>query len=106
MKNIGHLMKQAQKMQDDMARVQERIASMESEGQSGAGLVKVVTSGKGDIKSITIDPTLLSEDIEILQDLIIAAFNDSKSKMDQKSAEEMKSVTGGFPIPDGIKFPF
>jgi len=107
MVNIGNMMKQAQQMQKKIAEVQEKLNSIEVEGTSGGGLVKVVSTAKGSIKSISIDDSLMKkEEKEITEDLIIAAINDAKSKAELATEEEMKSVTGGINLPPGMKLPF
>jgi DNA-binding YbaB/EbfC family protein len=105
--NFKNIMKQAQEMQAKMAAAQDALAAMEIEGQSGAGMVKVVMSGKGELKSLSINPEILKpEEVEILEDLIIAAVNDARTKADEKSADVMAQVTSGMPLPDGMKLPF
>ena len=105
--NIGNMMKQAQQLQKKMAEVQEKLNSIEVEGTSGGGMIKVVASAKGDIKRISIDDSLMKkEEKEITEDLIVAAINDAKKKGEMAAQEEMKSVTGGIPLPPGMKLPF
>jgi hypothetical protein len=107
MKNqLAGLMKQAQQMQDNMKKVQEQLASIEVEGQSGAGLVKVVMNCRNDVKRVTIDPSLLADDKDMLEDLVAAAVNDALRKAEQTSQERMASVTAGLPLPPGFKMPF
>jgi DNA-binding YbaB/EbfC family protein len=107
MKNqLAGLMKQAQAMQDNLKRVQDELATMEVEGQSGAGLVKVVMTCKHDVKRITIDPSLLADDKDMLEDLVAAAFNDGVRRAEALSQEKMAKVTAGMPIPPGMKLPF
>jgi DNA-binding YbaB/EbfC family protein len=107
MKNqLAGLMKQAQAMQDNMKKIQEEIAALEVEGQAGAGLVKVVMTGRHDVKRVTIDPTLLGEDKDMLEDLVAAAVNDAARKIEAASQEKMASVAGGLPLPPGFKLPF
>jgi hypothetical protein len=107
MKNIGNMLKQAQQMQTKMAEVQERLAAMEVEGTAGAGLVTVTISGKNDIKKVKIDPSLIDpEEAEVLEDLIVAAAADAKSKVDEAMQEEMAKLTGGMQLPPGMKLPF
>lgn len=107
MKNINQMMKQAQEFQQKMADMQERLNHVEMEGSSGGGLVKVTVSGKGDMKRISIDPSIVdSKEVEVLEDLIIAAFNDAKTKVEAHMAEEMSKVTGGLNLPAGMKLPF
>ena len=107
MVNIGNMMKQAQEMQKKIAEVQERLESIEVEGVSGGGMVKVVSSAKGNIKSISLDPSLMNEkEKDITEDLIVAAINDAKKKAEEATQEEMKNVTGGLTLPPGMKLPF
>ncbi|MCE2914892.1 MAG: YbaB/EbfC family nucleoid-associated protein [Rubrivivax sp.] len=107
MKNqLAGLMKQAQAMQDNMKRAQDELALMEVEGQSGAGLVKVTMTCKHDVKRIAIDPSLLADDKDMLEDLVAAAFNDAVRRADEVSAEKMGKLTAGLPLPGGMKFPF
>ena len=107
MVNIGNMMKQAQQLQKKMAEAQEKLNLIEVEGISGGGLVKVIATAKGDIKRINIDDSLLKkEEKEMIEDLIIAAINDAKQKGETASQEEMKSITGGLPLPPGMKLPF
>jgi DNA-binding YbaB/EbfC family protein len=107
MVNIGNMMKQAQQLQKKMAEAQEKLNSIEVEGVSGGGMVKVLATGKGEIKRIHIDDSLLVKDEkEMMEDLIVAAINDAKQKGEAASQEEMKSVTGGIPLPPGMKLPF
>jgi hypothetical protein len=107
MKNIGNMLKQAQQMQTKMAEVQERLAAMEVEGTAGAGLVTVTMSGKNDIKKVKIDPSLIDpNEAEVLEDLIVAAASDAKTKVDETMQEEMAKLTGGMQMPPGMKLPF
>ena len=107
MVNIGNMMKQAQQLQKKMAEAQEKLNLIEVEGSSGGGVVKVIATAKGDIKRLMIDDSLMSkEEKEITEDLIVAAINDAKQKGEIASQEEMKSVTGGIPLPPGMKMPF
>lgn len=107
MKNLAGLMKQAQQMQSKMADMQEALAELEIEGASGAGMVKVVMTGKHSLSSIKIDPALVnSDDIEVLEDLIMAAINDASSKVEAAKQEKMQDVTGGLNLPAGMKLPF
>ena len=107
MKNqLAGLMKQAQQMQDNMKKAQEELARTEVEGQSGAGLVKVIMTCRHDVKRVTIDPSLLTEDREMLEDLIAAAFNDGVRRVEATTQEKMASVTVGMPMPPGFKLPF
>ena len=107
MVNIGNMMKQAQQLQKKMSDAQEKLKSIEVEGTSGGGLVKVLSTAKGEIKKISIDDSLMNKDEkEITEDLVVAAINDAKQKGEIASQEEMKSVTGGIPLPPGMKLPF
>ena len=104
--NIQAMMKQAQQMQDNLKKAQEELALIEVEGQSGAGLVKVVMTCKNDVKRVTIDPSLLADDKDMLEDLVAAAFNDAVRRAEATSAEKMGKLTAGMPLPPGMKFPF
>ena len=105
--DLGKMMKQAQQLQAKMAEVQEEIQQLEATGSSGAGLVTVTLSGKGDLKGLTIDPSLMKPDeTDILEDLMVAAHADAKQKVDAAVAEKMASVTGGLQLPAGMKLPF
>ena len=107
MVNIGNMMKQAQQLQKKMADAQEKLNAIEVEGTSGGGLVKVISTAKGEVKRIIIDDTILKpEEKEITEDLIVAAINDAKQKAETAAQEEMKSLTGGLSLPPGMKFPF
>ncbi len=106
MKGIGDLMKQAQQMQEKMQQAQQEVSKVEVQGESGAGLVKVVMTGRHDVKSIDIDPSLLTEEKEVLEDLIAAAVNDAVRKVEDETKDMMSSVTNGIPIPPGFKMPF
>ncbi|GAB4121700.1 MAG: YbaB/EbfC family nucleoid-associated protein [Rubrivivax sp.] len=107
MKNqLAGLMKQAQAMQENLKKAQEELALIEVEGQSGAGLVKVVMTCKHDVKRVTIDPSLLADDKDMLEDLVAAAFNDALRRAEETSAEKMGKLTAGLPLPGGMKFPF
>ena len=98
-------MKQAQEMQENLKKAQEQIATMEIEGQAGAGLVKVVMTGRHDIKRVHIDSSLMSDDKEMLEDLVAAAVNDAVRKVESTTQEKMSGVTSGIPLPPGMKFP-
>ena len=104
--NIGQLMKQAQMMQDNMRRMQEQLATMEVEGQSGAGLVKVQMTCKHEVKRVSIDPSLLGEDRDMLEDLVAAAFNDGLRRAEATTQEKLGGLTAGMPLPPGFKLPF
>jgi DNA-binding YbaB/EbfC family protein len=107
MKNqLAGLMKQAQAMQDNLKKAQEELAHIEVEGQSGAGLVKIVMTCKHDVRRVTIDPSLFDEDKDMLEDLVAAAFNDALRRAEETSAEKMGKLTAGMPLPPGMKFPF
>ena len=107
MKNqLAGLMKQAQAMQDNMKRAQDELALMEVEGVSGAGLVKVTMTCKHDVKRIAIDPSLLTDDKDMLEDLVAAAFNDGLRRAEELSTAKMGKLTAGMPLPPGMKFPF
>jgi nucleoid-associated protein EbfC len=108
MKNqLAGLMKQAQAMQDNMKKAQEQLALIEVEGQSGAGMVKVTMTCKNDVKRVQIDPSLLADDKDMLEDLVAAAFNDAVRKAESTAAEKMSGVTAGMPgLPPGFKMPF
>jgi len=107
MKNqIAGLMKQAQAMQDNLKKAQEELALIEVEGQSGAGLVKVTLTCKHDVKRVVIDPSLLADDKDMLEDLVAAAFNDGIRRAEEVSSEKMGKLTAGMPLPGGMKFPF
>lgn len=103
---LAGLMKQAQAMQENMKRAQEELAQLEVEGQSGAGLVKVVMTCKHDVRRLSIAPSLLADDKDMLEDLVAAAFNDAVRRADEISAEKMGKLTAGMPMPPGMKFPF
>ena len=106
MKNLGALMKQAQEMQSKMAEMQARLAEAEVVGTAGAGMVNVTVNGKGEVRNITIDPGLTTgEEVEILEDLLVAAFNDARAKVDHLASEEMKKITGGLDLPPGMSLP-
>lgn len=105
--NIQQMMKQAQAMQKKMAEAQEKLADAEFEGKSGGDMLKIVISGKGDVKSVKIDPSLIDpEDPEMLEDLIVAAFNNAKKAADEESSGAMNDMMGGLKLPPGFKMPF
>lgn len=106
MKGLNDLMKQAQEMQQKMQDSQAELANLEVQGESGAGLVKVTMSGRHDVKKVEIDPSLMQEDREILEDLLAAAVNDSVRRVEIANKEKMQEFTQGMPLPDGFKFPF
>jgi DNA-binding YbaB/EbfC family protein len=103
---LAGLMKQAQQMQENMKKMQEQLASTEVEGQSGAGMVKVVMTCRHDVKRVTIDESLLKDDKEMLEDLIAAAVNDAVRRVETTVQEKMAGVTAGLPLPPGFKMPF
>jgi len=103
---LAGLMRQAQRMQEDMKKAQEELAEIEVEGAAGGGLVKVTMSCKNDVRRITIDPELLEEDKDMLEDLIAAAFNDALRKAEKTAQEKMAGVTAGLPLPPGMNLPF
>ncbi|HLJ65518.1 MAG TPA: YbaB/EbfC family nucleoid-associated protein [Stellaceae bacterium] len=107
MKNLGQMMKQAQQMQARMTQMQERLAQTEMTGAAGAGMVQVTLTGQGDVRRVKIDPSLLvPAEAEILEDLIMAAFKDAKTRVETQAREEMSKVTGGLNLPPGLKLPF
>jgi DNA-binding YbaB/EbfC family protein len=104
---LAGLMKQAQAMQDNLKKAQEELATIEVSGESGAGLVKVIMTCKHDVKRVTIDPSLLADDKDMLEDLVAAAFNAAVRKAEETSQEKMGKLTAGMPgLPGGMKFPF
>jgi DNA-binding YbaB/EbfC family protein len=107
MKNLGNMLKEAHKLQSKMADMQAKLAETEIAGQAGAGLVKVTVNGKGEMRAIKIDPSLAEPgEIEVLEDLIVAAFNDAKTRLEAHLQEEMGKLTGGMILPPGLKLPF
>ena len=107
MVDIGNMMKKAQQLQQKMSDMQKKLNSIEVEGSSGGGLVKVTATAKGIIKKIVLDDSLLTpKEKEIVEDLIVAAINDAKQKGETAAEEEMKNITGGLPLPPGMKLPF
>ena len=107
MKNLSQMMKQAQQMQAKMAEMQAKLETVEMTGAAGGGMVRVTLNGKGAVKSVAIDKTLMNPDeTEVLEDLIVAAFNDAKTKIETHIADEMKQLTGGLNLPPGMKLPF
>lgn len=103
---LAGLMKQAQQMQENMRKAQEQLAMVEVEGQSGAGLVKAVVTCRNEVKRVSIDPSLLADDKDMLEDLVVAALNDALRKAEQTSQERMGNLTAGLPLPPGFKLPF
>ncbi|SMF08541.1 hypothetical protein SAMN02745866_00628 [Alteromonadaceae bacterium Bs31] len=106
MKGLGDIMKQAQEMQEKMQKMQDDIASLEVEGQAGAGLVKVVMTGRHDIKKVDIDSSLMTEEKEMLEDLLAAAVNDAVRRVEEENKSRLGDLTGGFQMPPGFKMPF
>lgn len=103
---MGNIMKQAQQMQANMEKVQQELANAEVVGESGAGLVKVTMNGKHDVKRVEIDPELMKDDKEMIEDLLAAAVNDANRRIEKMSQEKMSSVTSGMGLPPGMKLPF
>ena len=106
MLNMGNMMKQAQMLQGRMAKVQEEIANLECTGEAGAGLVKVTVNGRHEVRRVSIDDSLLSDDKDMLEDLIAAACNDANRRVEEQSQQKMSAVTAGLPLPPGMKLPF
>jgi hypothetical protein len=107
MKNLGNMLKEAQKMQAKMAEMQEKLGQMELEGVAGGGMVRITVNGKGEMRKAKIDPALADPaEIEILEDLIVAAYNDAKAKVETETQAEMSKLTGGLNLPGGFKLPF
>lgn len=107
MKNpLGNIMQQAQKMQENFKRAQEEIEALEVTGQAGGGLVTIVMTGKREARKVTIDPSLIGDDKDMLEDLVVAAMNDALRRAEQTASEKMGSVTAGLPLPPGFKLPF
>ncbi len=107
MTNLGQMMKQAQEMQAKMGELQEQLSRAEMTGSSGGGMVQVTMNGKGELRAVKIDPSLVDpRDVGVLEDLILAAGNDAKAKVEAHVAGEMQKLTGGIPLPPGFKLPF
>jgi DNA-binding YbaB/EbfC family protein len=106
MKGIGQLMKQAQAMQQNMQKIQDELAAEEVEGQAGGGMVRIVGTCKHEIRRVTIEPELLGDDKDMLEDLVAAAVNDLNRKIEETVQTRMASVTGGLSLPEGMKLPF
>lgn len=104
--NLGNMMKQAQMMQENMRQMQEKLATIEVEGQSGAGMVKVVMTCRHDVKRVIIDDSLVNDDKEMLEDLVAAAFNDAVRRVESTTQEKMAELTSGLGLPAGFKLPF
>ncbi|HXF17234.1 MAG TPA: YbaB/EbfC family nucleoid-associated protein [Burkholderiales bacterium] len=103
---LAGLMKQAQQMQENLKKAQDEIAAMEIEGQAGAGMVKVTMTGRHDVKRVSIDPSLMGDDKDMLEDLIAAAINDAVRRVESMTQEKMGGLTSGFGLPPGMKLPF
>lgn len=103
---LGNLMKQAQKIQEDMKKAQEKLKNLEVEGQAGGGMVKIVMTGKHEVRKVSIEDSLLSDDREMLEDLLAAAMNDASNKVEQLTQDQLSSLTGGLNLPGGLKLPF
>jgi nucleoid-associated protein EbfC len=107
MKNLGQMMKQAQQMQAKMAEMQAELEKVEMTGASGGGMVEVTLGGKGDVRRVKIDKNLVdANEVEVLEDLLVAAFNDAKQRVEAHVAQEMAKLTGGLQLPGGMKLPF
>ena len=107
MKDILNIMKQAKEMQSKMSELQEDMANVEAQGTAGGDMVTITLSGKGELKGVTIEPSLLSDgEAEMIEDLLIAAHADAKTKVEEIVAEKTKELTAGLPIPPGMKLPF
>jgi len=106
MKGLSQLMRQAQEMQANMQKAQDELASTEVEGTAGGGMVKVIVTCKHEVRRVTIEPALLADDKEMLEDLIAAAFNDARVKVERTVQEKLSAVTGGLALPGGMKLPF
>lgn len=107
MKNLANMMKQAQEMQARMQEMQDRLGQAEVDGAAGAGMVRVTMTGKGEVKRLKIDPALVDPaEVEVLEDLVVAALADAKAKSEAMVADEMGKVTGGLNLPAGLKLPF
>lgn len=107
MKNLGEMMRKAQEVQARMAEMQEKLSRVEMSGSSGGGMVEVTVSGKMELRRVKIDPALYEgRDVEMLEDLIVAAFADAKGKVEAHVAEQMSELTGGLPLPPGFQLPF
>jgi DNA-binding YbaB/EbfC family protein len=107
MKNLGQIMKQAQQMQEKMGKLQNQLADLELSGAAGGGMVQATMNGKGELRGLRIDPSLANaDDVEVLEDLVVAAVNDAKVKVEARVQEEMQKLTGGLALPPGMKLPF
>lgn len=103
---LGNMMKQAQAMQENMQKAQDELATIEVEGQSGGGLVRINMTCRHDVRRVTIDPELVGDDVDVLEDLIAAAFNDALKKVETTTQEKMGGLTAGLNLPGGLKMPF
>ena len=103
---LGNILKQAQRMQEELQKAQEKLAQEEVTGESGGGMVQVIMNGAHEVKRVTIDPSLMSDDKEMLEDLIAAATNDAVHRVAEKMKENMAGLTAGLPLPPGFKMPF
>lgn len=106
MKGLGDMMKQAQEMQEKMQNMQSELSNVEVNGESGAGLVRIMMTGRHDVKRVSIDPSLLTEDKDMLEDLIAAAVNDAVRRVEEENQKKMSDLTGGLQMPPGFKMPF
>ncbi len=107
MKNpLANIMQQAQKMQEDFKRAQEELEAMQVQGESGGGLVTIVMTGKREVRKVSIDPSLVGDDKDMLEDLVAAAINDAVHKVGKMKKEKMADITAGLPIPPGFQMPF
>ncbi len=107
MRNLAQMFREAQKLQERMNELQQKLAELEVEGRAGGGLVTVVMNGKGELRRVAIDRSLINPDeVEVLEDLIVAAAADAKQKLEARLQEEMGRLTGGLPLPPGMKLPF
>lgn len=103
---LGNIMKQAQAMQENMQKAQEELAETEVVGQSGGGLVSITMSCRYDVRRVSIDPELVGDEVDVLEDLVAAAFNDALGKVESATQEKMGGLTAGMNLPGGMKFPF
>ena len=103
---FGNMMKQAQKLQEGMQRAQEEIAQLEVEGSAGGGMVKVTMTGRHEVRQVRIDPSILSDDADMVEDLVAAAINDAVRRVDDATKEKFAGLAGGMPLPPGMKLPF
>ena len=107
MKNLGQMMKQAQEMQDKMSEVQEKLSQLQVTGAAGGGMIEVTMTGKNELRRVKIDPELTGpENLEMLEDLLVAAVNDARAKVEARVTEKMSEITGGLQLPPGFKLPF